>query len=124
MADREQIVYRLRAMCRYDDKGEVYIGYIPRLQLYSQARTKERLTQALHSTATQFILACADQKMLFSVLRESGAKVNNFTDHQMREHAKRENVEFVAIADYRECDDLIEVQVPFSALQDSDLVNA
>lgn len=107
MTDREQIVYRLTAFCRYDEKGDVFIGYIPRLQLYSQARTKERLTQALHATATQFILACADQKMLFSVLQESGAKIKrDLTPQQLSDRAENESVEFVAVADYHECEDL------------------
>ena len=121
MADRDQIVYQLSAMCRYDKDAEIFIGYIPSLQVYTQAKTKERLTQALHSTATQFILACADQKILFSVLREAGAKKASAQQIQER---RNKNVDFIGIADYHECEDLVEVKVPFSFLQDPDLISA
>lgn len=126
MASKDQIIYRLSYLSRYDDEGQVFIGYIPRLQLYTQARSKERLRQALDTTATQFILACANKGILMSVLRESGAHVSErVSSDEVKEKAKKAEKlggEFVAVLGYQESTETIEVSVPMSLISQREAV--
>jgi hypothetical protein len=121
MATEEQVVYYLKALCRHDKEVDAYVGVIPRLNLFSQARTEENLKIALEKTATRYILACAERGMLFSVLREAGGVPEKLSVEEIekrKEHHQKHGVEFVAFLDegYEECSETIEVKVPIEVL--------
>lgn len=113
MTTKEQVVFRLHALCRYDDDVKAFVGYLPRLQVYTQTRSKDTLPEALRVTALQFILACANKGILASVMRECGAKPST---RNMDEAMTDKDFEFVAVAGYEECAQPIEVTVPLSLI--------
>jgi hypothetical protein len=114
----EQVTYRLNIMCRHDEKTGAHIGYIPRLQVYSQANTIEDLTQALRVTAREFIIACSNKGILQSVMKEGGMHP---TPRSVVDLAEDQGEEFVSIG-YKECEEPIEVTVPLSLIAEHESV--
>lgn len=110
----DEVTFRLNIMCRYDEKTRVHVGYVPRLQVYSQAESKDDLIKALRVTAREFIIACGNKHILGSVMKEGGLHP---TPPALSEHALNDrDGEFVAIEGYHECEQRIEVTLPISVL--------
>ncbi len=122
MATKEEhVIFQLNAMCRYDDEAKAFVGYLPRLQVYSQGRTEEELTEALRVTALQFIIACANKHILGSVMREGGSQP---VTRNLAEKLTDKNAEFVAVLQYKERDLPIEVSVPLNLIAEQESVSA
>jgi hypothetical protein len=110
----DKLNFQLKIMCRHDEKSGAFVGYIPRLQVYSQAYSPEDLYRALTVTAREFIIACANKGILRSVLKEGGLHA---TPPAVSERVMNDrDGEFVAIEGYQECEQPIEVTLPFSVL--------
>lgn len=123
MATREEhVIFQLNAMCRYDEEVQVFVGYLPRLQIYSQGRTEEELADALRTTALRFIVACSDKHILPIVMREGGLQAAP-SNHTIAEIAANSE-DFVAVLQYRECEQPIEVSIPMSLIAQRELASA
>lgn len=74
MAQRRglKIEFRLQILPR--GNAEAWVGYIPALRLYAQAKSEERLKQALEQTASSFIALCAERRILDKVMHERGLR--------------------------------------------------
>lgn len=116
MTTKDQIVYRLSAVCRFDEDVNAFIGYIPCLRVYTQARIEADLPKALTATATAFILACANKGILSSVLREAGSTPKSVTAEEIAAVMDKGGNDFVAVMGYKECAEQIEVSVPLSLI--------
>jgi hypothetical protein len=122
MATKEEhVIFQLNSMCRYDEEVKAFVGYLPRLQIYSQGRTREELTEALRATALQFIIACAKKGILSGVMREGGMHPST---RSIVENMADKNSEFVAVLPYQDCDEPIEVTVPLSLIAAQEAVPA
>ncbi len=113
MTTEEQVVFRLNALCRFDEEVKSFVGYIPRLQVYAQARNQEDIPKALRATALQFILACANKGILASVMREGGSHP---TTRNIADAIADKDAEFVAVLGYKECAEAIEITIPLSLM--------
>jgi hypothetical protein len=116
------MIYRLTALWRFDEQVKAYVGYVPLLGVYTQARTKERLQPALNSAASLFIRACAEKKMLWSVLRMQGAK--KIDDRTVEQCLADDKLEFISVPGYEELAESIEVPVPISLLAQQEALSA
>lgn len=110
----DQLTFRLRYFCRFDEDVEAYVGYIPSLQLYAQSPSKEDLKKAVHASALRFILACADTQVLTEIMRECG--MHKVGSAEASALTQDEETEFVSVRGYKECSDPIEVSVPLSVI--------
>src|SRR5208283_4989623 len=99
--------------CRFDEDVKAFVGYLPSLQVYAQARSKERLPEALRVTALQFIIACADKQILSRVMRDMGCRE---TKSPLAHAVADQDTEFVAVLGYEECKERVEIVVPLSLL--------
>jgi hypothetical protein len=114
--EKEQVIFRLRAFCRFDSDVEAFVGYLPRLQVYAQAATEDELKSALQATALRFILACADKKTLGAILHDrAGCKEVRSADEAAV--IKNDSTEFISVKGYKERADPIEVSVPLWMLK-------
>jgi hypothetical protein len=68
------IEFSLEYQQRLDEETKLHVGYIPKLRLYSQARTPERLAEAIKKTAIAFIGLCWERGILDDVMRERGLR--------------------------------------------------
>jgi len=73
-----QVMFKLDCLTRRDENAGVYVGYIPALNIFTQASAKERLEAALESAASLYIVACHRRKLLDRVL--TGMGFNPTTD--------------------------------------------
>ena len=114
MMTEDQLTFRLRYFCRFDEGVEAFVGYIPSLQVYAQSPSEEGLKAAVHASALRFILASADTQVLTEMMRECGMhKVGTVEASALRQN---EEAEFVSVRGYKECADPIEVSVPLSVI--------
>ena len=91
-----KIMFQLDCLARRDEDAKVYVGYIPALNLFTQASSEERLPKALHSAALQYLTACHKRRLLDSVMERCGFKTSPETDMNATKVAGRE---FVAVAE-------------------------
>lgn len=110
----DQVTFRLRFLCRFDEEVHAFVGYVPMLQVYAQSPTQDGLKDAIQASALRFILACADRGIFGDVMRENSAK--EITPSEAAELVEKADSEFVTIRGYKECSDRIEVTVPLSAM--------
>jgi len=68
------IEFGLRTLSTKDEQTGAWIGYIPLLRLYSQAKDEKTLDEALCQTARSFIGLCWHRKILDKVLHERGMR--------------------------------------------------
>ncbi len=114
MTTEDQLTFRLRYFCRFDEGVEAFVGYIPSLQVYAQSPSEEGLRTAVHASALRFILACADTQVLTEIMRECGMhKVGTAESSALKQN---EESDFVSVRGYKECSDRIEVSVPLSVI--------
>jgi len=107
----DQILFRLRCFCRFDEQVQAFVGYIPRLQIFAQSPTEDGLRDAASATALRFLMACADRGILSEIMQESRMqKVSDFEDAEtvVADH----DTEYIG---YRQCEP-IEVTIPIDAL--------
>ena len=90
-----QVMFKLDCLYRQDNDAKVFVGYIPALNIFTQARTEDRLKPALTSAASQFILACHKRKLLDSVLAKLGFA--STPDMDIAEEAKAERAQFIVV---------------------------
>ena len=114
MIKEEQVTFRLRYFCRYDDEVRAFVGYIPRLQVFSQSPTEEGLKKATEKTALRFILACTDRQILGRVMKESQMRELSASEAEAAQSC--EEWEFVSVNGYKECADPIEITIPLSVM--------
>src|SRR5271155_2676487 len=69
-----EVTFRLNFATRHDTKANVYVGYCPKLGIYSQGRTEKEAETAIVGAAKQFIVACYERDILHTVLRDRGMK--------------------------------------------------
>jgi hypothetical protein len=112
MTTEDQITFRLRYFCRFDEEVQAHVGYIPRLQLFTQAPTEEGLKDATRATALRFLIACADRGTLGDVMRESSMR--KMSDSEFERHIENPESEFVRYR-YHQCES-IEVTLNIDAL--------
>jgi len=95
MTTEDQITFRLRYFCRFDEEVEAFVGYIPRLCLFTQAPTKEGLGKATAATALRFLIACADRGTLGDIMQESSMKkASDFEFERLLQDPESEYVRF------------------------------
>lgn len=111
MTTEDQVTFRLRFFCRFDEEVKAFVGYIPVLQVYAQSPTKEGLDRSVQASALRFILACADRGTLGDVLREGSMK--EASTKEMEGATKSDDSEFVSIRGYEEREP-VDVTVPLS----------
>jgi hypothetical protein len=115
MTTEDQVTFRLRFFCRFDEEVSAFVGYVPVLQIYSQSPTEEGLKDAVRASALRFILACADRGIFGDVMHEGSMK--EISDNEMEELSRKPgDAEFVSIKGYKQCSDPIEVTVPLSVI--------
>jgi hypothetical protein len=111
MTTEDQVTFRLRFFCRFDEEVKAFVGYIPVLQVYGQADTEAGLDRSVQASALRFILACADRGTLGDVLREGSMK--EISAKEMASASKSDDAEFVSIRGYKEGHP-VSVTVPLS----------
>jgi predicted RNase H-like HicB family nuclease len=64
--------FRLSFATRRDDAADVFVGYCPALDVYSQGRSREEAEDAVVDAAQLFIVSCYERDILHTVLRNRG----------------------------------------------------
>ncbi len=109
------IMAQLDCLGREDDDAKVWVGYIPSLNLYTQATTEERLEQALKSAATMYLAECHRRSLLDKILARYGFSQVHGETQELMDQAQKEKRQFIAvIADAlsEKFDRKIKVEVP------------
>jgi len=115
MTTEDQITFRLRFFCRFDEEVKAFVAYIPRLQIYTQTPIESELREAVRKTALSFILTCADMRILDDIMHES--RMKELTDAEAEMLHADETAEFVSIGGYKQCDSVeIKLPLPLTAL--------
>lgn len=114
MTTEDQVTFRLRFFCRFDEEVKAFVGYVPILQVYAQSPTEDGLKKAVTANALRFILACADRGIFADVMREG--RMKEVSASEAEELVEKTDSEFVSIRGYKECSDRIEVTVPLSVM--------
>jgi hypothetical protein len=114
MTTEDQVTFRLRYFCRFDEEVRAFVGYIPTLQVYAQSPTESGLKVAIQAGALGFILACADRGIFGDVMREGSMR--ELSAQEATALAKKTDSEFVTIKGSDKCSDTIEVTVPLSVM--------
>jgi hypothetical protein len=116
MTTEDQVTFRLRYFCRFDEEVRAFVGYIPTLQVYAQSPTEGGLKVAIQASALRFILACADRGIFGDVMREGSMRELSEDEDEAAALVKKKDSEFVSIEGYDKCSDTIEVTVPLSVM--------
>lgn len=116
MTTEDQITFRLRFFCRFDEEVKAYVAYIPRLQIYAQTPVERDLKNAVRKTALSFILTCADMRILDDIMHESLMK--QISAEEAESLRKDETAEYVSVKGYKECDP-IELTLPLPLTSDT-----
>jgi hypothetical protein len=114
MTTEDQVTFRLRFFCRFDEEVGAFVGYVPTLQLYAQSPTEDGLKVAVQASALRFILACADRGIFGDVMREGSMR--EISANEAAALVEKTDSEFVSIKGYNKCSDTIEVTVPLSVM--------
>ena len=88
------VEFNLNAHSHWDDAAKVWVGYIPALRLCAQARSEDRLDQALKQTVHSFIGLCWERGILEDAMRERGMIK---TDADCMEKAKASRGQYIMI---------------------------
>ena len=67
----------VKAGVRYDEEEEVYVGYAPALNIYSQANTEDRARRTLESTVLLFLRLAQSSPLLTGNLLAPGGHSRN-----------------------------------------------
>jgi hypothetical protein len=114
MMTEDQVTFRLRYFCRFDEEVRAFVGYIPTLQVYAQSPTEADLKIAIQASALRFVLACADRGIFGDVMREGSMR--ELSAEEAATLVKKMDSEFVTIKGSDKCSDTIEVTVPLSVM--------
>jgi hypothetical protein len=90
---------RLRFATRHDEEADVYVGYCPSLDIYSQGTNQEQARRAVVNAAKLFITTCYDLDILHRVLRERG--MNKATPVDAAELMERPDLEYITIGEFQ-----------------------
>ncbi|MGA9801827.1 MAG: hypothetical protein WBQ19_05880 [Terriglobales bacterium] len=105
------IQFNLAILTNRDEDAKAWVGYIPALRLYAQARTEERLERALRQTALSFIGLCWHRKILDEVMRERGMRKSSTA---VTAEAKKAGGQYIVVGGEVERD--VYGEVPISLL--------
>ena len=83
----------LRIGVKHDDSANVFVGYAPALDIYSQGSSKSEAKRATESAVRQFISVAYDKGVLEQILKSSG-----FSQVQRGAGAEVES-EYIAISE-------------------------
>ncbi len=107
MTTEDQVTFRLRYFCRYDEQVRAFVGYIPRFQLYAQSASEEGLEKAATAIALRFLMVHADRGTFGQLMQES--RMLQISDREVEDVVANEDSEFVSISGYKECPHRIEI---------------
>jgi hypothetical protein len=88
------IEYSLAYFCRYDEDAKAWVGYLPALRLYSQAKDEKRLRKALHQLIVSFVSLCHERGILDDVMHERGLKKRS---HREMKTAQKRQGQYIAV---------------------------
>ena len=83
--DRSALRTTLKAGVKYDERANVYVGYAPSLNIYSQATSEEHARRALESAITLFLGVAGNGRGFAGVLATAGLTKDprkNGADHE------------------------------------------
>src|SRR4051812_18206420 len=95
---KPNIEFCLNVMTSWDEDARVWVGYIPTLRLTTQARTEERVSNAMKETVFSFIGLCWERNMLDDAMRERGMRKSDDTAVDIIEKAKTAGGEYIIVA--------------------------
>ena len=67
-----EIQLKLTGAARQDEEANVWVGYCPSLQVYSQGANQNEAEEALRDAAASFVVVCLEQRTLERVLEKRG----------------------------------------------------
>ena len=71
-----QVKVKAIGYIRWDEDTDVWVSYMPKLNLYSLGPTSDEAAEALGSAFGMYISICSDKGMLDRVLKEAGLRIH------------------------------------------------
>jgi len=94
-----EVTFSLAFGTRRDEDADVYVGYCPLLNLYSQGTTEEEAETAVVDAAQLFIVTCYGRDTLHRVLRSRGMK------KAIPGTARSESSQYITVKEFKELED-------------------
>jgi|SRR5580765_5102223 len=92
-----EIQLKLAGAVRQDAEANVWVGYCPTLQVYSQGVDQAEAEEALKDAAASFIVVCLQQKNLERVLENRGFIPSKESPEQKKGSGDADKSEWILI---------------------------
>jgi|SRR5215471_1743190 len=104
------IAFRLEYKYRHDEQADAYVAYIPVLRLFAQAKTEDRLRDAINDVVINFVTLCHQRGILSEVMQKRGLQ----RVASEKSGTVKEGEQFIMVGNVEE--ELYEFPVPIALL--------